>query len=106
LNREIILPYGPEKNSPHFVPQNGKHSAVSVSAAIPSDFCSEQMHMTDNLCRRSNELDAILNRVQRAIAANKPGELVRLREQFNKVRDQIVTDVQRLARKRRLEHSC
>jgi len=64
------------------------------------------MHMTDNLCRRSNELDAISSKVQRAITANKLGELIPLREQFDKVRDQLVSDVQRLARKRRLEHTC
>src|SRR6267154_6015367 len=102
---EIILAYGSENNLPHFARPDGRHSGVANRAAVASGYCSEQMHMTDNLCRHSNELDAISIRVQTAIRANRLGELVRLREHFNKVRDQIVSDVQRLARKR-IEHSC
>jgi hypothetical protein len=63
------------------------------------------MHLIDNICRRSAELDVILASVQTAIAVDKLGKLTSLREQFDKVRDQIVAEAKRLAQ-HRLEHCC
>jgi hypothetical protein len=63
------------------------------------------MHLLDIICRRSAELDVILASVQTAIAVDKLGKLTSLREQFDKVRDQIVAEAKRLAQ-HRLEHCC
>jgi hypothetical protein len=83
-----------------------RSSNAAVNAdTISCDSCPEQMHLIDNICRRSAELDVILASVQTAVAVDKLGKLTSLREQFDKVRDQIVAEAKCLAQ-HRLEHCC
>jgi hypothetical protein len=84
-------------------PENNQ-SAFGDGVAIGSESRVEDPRITDALCRRSNELDVILTRAQEAIEANKLDDLIPLREQFNKLSNQIVAGVRQLAR-HRLEQS-
>lgn len=87
---------GARKNSP---------GSVDAAGAIGPYFCSEQSRILDSICLGSNKLDLISISVRNAVAANNFEDLLPLREQVNKLRDEIVCNVERLAR-HRFEHAC
>jgi capsule polysaccharide export protein KpsE/RkpR len=71
-------------------------STASMSRAITN----QESELIDQLCRRAQALDAVLDRVRIAMEQNQPDVLCALRGEFDALRDQLIDDARRLARRR------
>jgi hypothetical protein len=67
--------------------------------------CPEQVSFIDRLCRLAEELSAVSAGVRNAIDQDSRDDLTGLRQEFDRIREEIIHEVRGLWQ-HRLEHRC
>ncbi|MDQ1470449.1 MAG: hypothetical protein QOJ99_1929 [Bryobacterales bacterium] len=72
---------------------------------VSSNRCAEHLVIIDEICACVGKLDTLSTGIRKAVEQNDPGGLAVLKQEFDRIREQIIKQARRLALCR-AEHGC